>query len=200
MTNSKLKRNPRERVEADDKPEGAPWLLARVKPGLAANQEGYMALDLDSAGYEYYRPVFCRRKRVRTKFELCYEPLYREYMFVRRRWIGSKALSSCFGVVGKALGTVDHKVIRRHRLLEVISEARQVIMHDPSGQEIIVGDTVETLDGLLRAVVLEKDPLGRVTLLSQFMGGSSKLVVPLHRLRKVPRVHGQFIDPIASEG
>lgn len=146
-------------------------------------------------GFEFYRPMVQRLKRVDTRRVSVSEPLYRDYMFVRRVQPGKATLSGIYGVISRDLGRVTDGFIARHRVREEMGFIRVVAeaVHKPRG--LRVNDRVqvaglETVDGLLEAVVMEIDPVRRAAKLALFMAGAGEMVVPIEKLIRVRRVAG----------
>ncbi len=166
-------------------PETDHWYVVQYRAGVNNRTFDMMLKALRHGGFEYYRPMFMRMKRPTIDgrrvgdMRRVTEPLYPNYMFVRRERAGKAPIGSIHGIEGNFLGAVRDQVVRAHQAEEIEGFIQFVRKNDPSRKLIKAGDTVETLDGLIEAVVNEVHADGRLSLLSSFMGGSSRLVVNL---------------------
>ncbi|MCR6657998.1 MAG: hypothetical protein NVV72_01140 [Asticcacaulis sp.] len=164
------------------------WHVVMYRMGIRKCVHDLTIRQLEAEGFEFYRPMTQRQMRpmingVRaTTLQMVSEPLFGNYMFVRRVRPGRAELMSIFGIERGFMVAVRQAVIDRLRAEEVDGYIRFVNANDPSRDQIKEGDEVETLDGLIQGVVTCNHLNGRLSLLSRFMGGSSHLLVSLARV------------------
>ena len=164
------------------------WHVVMYRMGVRRCVHDLTIRQLEAEGFEFYRPMTQRKMQpmingVRaTTLQMISEPLFGNYMFVRRLRPGKAELMSIFGVERGFMVAVKQAVIDRLKAEEVDGYIKFINRNDPSRELIKEGDEVETLDGLIQGVVTCNHLNGRLSLLSRFMGGSSHLLVSLARV------------------
>ncbi len=180
------------------------WHVVMYRMGIRKCVHELTVQQLGAEGFEFYRPMTQRKMQpmingVRaTTLQMVSEPLFGNYMFVRRVRSGKGELMSIFGIERGFLVAVRQALIDRLRGEEVDGYIKFVNENDPSRDQIKEGDEVETLDGLIQGVVTCNHLNGRLSLLSRFMGGSSSLLVSLARVVRT-RTAEQIAETAAAE-
>ncbi len=138
--------------------------------------------QLERYGFEGYRPMCQRRKRVGSKNVMAAVPFFPGYLFARRVRDGARSLTSLHGVEFVYLKMCADKIVEGLKSREVDDYIAFVEDSDPMKDAIKAGDTVEMLNGLVEAMVSEINPAGRLVLLMKLMGQDCELIVDAARV------------------
>jgi len=157
--------------------EGGAWLVVTTY----AKKEGVVLSQLRSIGYEGYRPMIGKRRHIKGQGAWVFVPcsLYPSYLFARP--LIGQVKQSLYGLQGLASvheRAVSDKLVEAHRLKEV----EGFLPFKDVGKAFRKGDRIKTLDGLLEVVLSDPIDTNRSAALSNFMNGSSRLIVELDRV------------------
>lgn len=162
--------------EASDK-----WYLVQFRNSKLDS----LLAQLRAYGFEVYRPMGQRKKRVGKVMAMAAEPVFPGYLFARRARSGFVPVTSLHGVEWVFMRAVVQSVIDGFKSREVDGYLHFLKETDPDKHKIKAGDTISTLDGLIEAVVHEVNDAGRIVILMAFMGKECPLTVDLARVVKI---------------
>jgi transcriptional antiterminator RfaH len=159
------------------------WMIISYNTKL----EVMVAQQLMARGFEFYRPMTQRKRRIARVRMVVSTPLYPGYMFIRPN--AGEHIGSVAGLIGMTAyftrGVTD-QMIERHKAYEVDGFIACVSAPGQAGHRVGVGDKVRTLDGLMDFVVQEVLPENRVAALMRFMGGDDRpVIIDLANVQKV---------------
>ncbi|ADU12023.1 ngn domain-containing protein [Asticcacaulis excentricus] len=156
--------------------ESRAWLIVTTY----AKKEAVVLSQLKGIGYEGYRPMIAKRRKIAGQEAPVLVPLalYPNYVFVRA--LEGRSPLSLFGLQGLACvheRAVLDAVVQAHRA----KEADGFLPFKNEGKAFRRGDRIKTLGGLLEVVLSDPIDTNRCAALSSFMNGSSRLIVGLDR-------------------
>lgn len=177
----------KKKVERDDVSRSSADATSGVWFVVVTNhgKEGLVIPQLLNRGMNVYRPMAHKTVTHARQTRIKALPLYASHLFVQKDECNGHAfISGMIGVAWIYPRLVLDACIERHRQVEVDGFIEIAKSLDRDHKKVGRGSVVRTLDGLLDVVVTEEIDDARVSALSGFMNGNSRLVVDISRLAK----------------
>ncbi|ESQ82382.1 hypothetical protein AEAC466_17315 [Asticcacaulis sp. AC466] len=154
------------------------WLVVVTNNG----KEGLVLPQLTRQGYEVYRPMCHVTVTHNWEKVIKARPLFPNYLFVQKQGEMYERISGMLGVAWIYPTMLLNSVIDRMKSKEQDNFLEIVASLNPKYGQPAVGDRVKTLDGLIEVVLTETSDIARVSALSGFMNGNSRMTLDMSRL------------------
>jgi transcription antitermination factor NusG len=168
-------------VGSEELASAGPWFLVQFRQ----SQIDTVWHQLRAYGFEGYRPMCQRKKRVDRAMVMRPAPVFPNYMFVRRKFDGQVPVTSIHGIEWVFLKTIADGAVAGLKSREIDGYIEFIADSDPAKDRIKRGDTISTLDGLIEAVVHEVNDAKRVVILLNFMGKDCELTLDAAKVVRV---------------